>query len=73
MRGLRSAKIGGEPVFVSILTSLSSGGVVIWSGVVVVEGGCDGVVSSVGSPWAHEVSEDSGSFVCLCPVGLPMV
>ena len=65
--------MGGESNFISILTSLSSEGMIIWPEVVVVEGGCGGVVSIVGSLWAHGVSEGLGSSVCLCPVSLLMV
>jgi hypothetical protein len=49
MRGLRSAELGVGSKNVSILTSLAYGGVMIWPGVIVEEGGCGGVVSIVGS------------------------
>ncbi len=73
MRGLRSTGLGIRPNFLSILTSLASGGVMIWHGVIFVEGGCGGVVSIVGSLRAHGVGEGSVPPVFLCPVRLLMV
>ena len=49
MRDLRNGELGVGSKFVSMITSLASGGVMVLPGFVVMVGSCDGVISIVRS------------------------